>query len=103
MSIDQKTMVSRHLPFQRSAQFGNLIPQSALGQLGQRLGIAFAFHEGPQDRPPRSAEHVAGYRTQLDVGILQRRTVALRYGLFEPCCGTEIVLRLERLLRQSAR
>ena|SRR5437016_5773860 len=32
-----------------------------------------------------------------------RRTVALRYGLCEPCCGTEIVLRLERLLRQSAR
>src|SRR5207245_624742 len=29
-----------------------------------------------------------------------RRTVALRYGLCEPCCGTEIVLRLERLLRQ---
>ena len=32
-----------------------------------------------------------------------RRTVALRYGFCEPCCGTEIVLRLERLLRQSAR
>jgi len=29
-----------------------------------------------------------------------RRTVALRYGFCEPCCGTEIVLRLERLLRQ---
>ena len=28
------------------------------------------------------------------------RTVALRYGFCEPCCGTEIVLRLERLLRQ---
>jgi hypothetical protein len=29
-----------------------------------------------------------------------RRTVAVRYGFCEPSCGTEIVLRLERLLRQ---
>jgi hypothetical protein len=29
-----------------------------------------------------------------------RHPVALRYGFCEPSCGTEIVLRLERLLRQ---
>lgn len=32
-----------------------------------------------------------------------RGTGGVRYGFCEPSCGMEIVLRLERLLRQSAR
>ena len=54
MSIDQETMVSSDAPFQRPPQFGDLIAQSALGQLGQRLGIAFAFHEARKIARPEA-------------------------------------------------
>ena len=58
-------------PSQRRLQFGDLPPQSALGQIGQRRRIRLALDQRLQHGPGRDALDIRGHRRQLDVGVLQ--------------------------------
>ncbi len=62
---------SRNRPRSASRSSGIFLRSTALGQLGQHLGVAFTGDERGQHRPARHAQHVGGDRVQLDAGVLE--------------------------------
>ena len=61
-----------------------LLPQPALGQLGERGRVLGARHQRLEDLPPRLAQDVGGDRGQLDVRPLQRLPQPVRLGRVLP-------------------
>lgn len=55
----------------RTAQRGELLTQTSPGQLCQRVRIADARHECHEHVASARAQHIAGHRSELDIGRLQ--------------------------------
>ena len=68
----QEAMVLGAVAFQRQPQFRNLRTQPPQSQLCQLLRVLLAPQQGRQHRTARLAQHVGGYCSQLDVGVLQQ-------------------------------
>jgi hypothetical protein len=80
LEFQEETMVFFQLPFQGRLQFGDLLAQKPLGQLGHLLRGRFSFCQSLEHELSRDTENIAGHARQLDVGRLQQlqETVALR-------------------------
>ncbi len=57
---------------QRLGQRRDLGAQPALGQVGQRGGVAFPGDQRLEHRPARDPDDVGGHRGQLDAGVLEQ-------------------------------
>ena len=55
---------------ERLTELGDLVPELALRQLRQRLGVSFAVDEGAQHLPAGHPEHVRRDRVELDASVL---------------------------------
>jgi len=68
---DHERVMGAKAALQRLAQRWQLGPQSPLGKLGERLGVADPGHQRLQHRPARDPQDVGGHAGQLDPGVLQ--------------------------------
>ena len=71
MDRQHEALMGPDQPLQRSLQLREFLPQPALGQVGQHLGVLLSPGHGFQHGPPRYPQHISGHRGQLDVGPFQ--------------------------------
>lgn len=72
-----ETVVVEKLALQSQLQLRDLRLHAATGRLGQFRGIFFSVHQPIEHFASRNAQNVAGYRSQLDVGVLQELVDAI--------------------------
>jgi len=68
---DQQGVVGGEATVERLAQLGQLRPQPASGEFGERLRVPLAGHERGEHRPTGGAEHGRGDRVEPDAGVFE--------------------------------